>query len=152
MGFLGLDPSGTSRSYVLDLPAGAPRPVSPAGGTRALISPDGATMAVVDSLGRLTLFPVGPGAPRGVAGLLPGEIPVGWEASSRALFVYDQTVPVRVFRLELDTGQRRQVLDLEPPDPAGVLYATVVLTPDARHYVVRYRRVRNDLHLVTGLR
>ncbi len=38
------------------------------------------------------------------------------------------------------------------PDPVGVLYGNLVLTPDGKHYVYRIRRVLSELNLAEGLK
>ena len=136
---------------LLDLAgAGPPRAATSEGCGFAVLSPDGASVAAVDSQGNLLVCSVG-GAPTEVRGALPGEIPLEWEVSGEALFVWDRTWPARVVRLELENGSRSVWKELTP-DPTGLLYGNVILTRDGRHYVYRLRRELSELNVAEGLR
>ena len=104
----------------------------------------------MDPEGKLLLCSVG-GAPKEVRGALPGEIPLEWEVSGKALFLWDRTWPARVVRLELESG-RRSVWKELAPDPTGLLYGNVILTRDGQHYVYRFRRVLSELNVAEGLK
>lgn len=50
------------------------------------------------------------------------DIAIRWTADGRALFVQRRaTLPARVERVDVVTGERMPWLELVPPDPAGVL-------------------------------
>ncbi len=149
LAFIGSDDGRTSRTWVLELAGGAPRAVSPAGITWAGLSPDGRSVAEVDSAGRVLIQPVDGGEARPVAGALPGEVPLEWDAAGRGLYMWDQTIPARIWRLDLTTGARALALSPQPVDAAGILYGRPVITQDAQHYLVRYRRVRSYLVVVS---
>ena len=106
-------------------------------------------MATVDPEGKLLHCSVG-GEPKEVRGALPGEIPLEWEDSGKALFLWDRTWPARVVRLELDSG-RRSVWKELTPDPTGLLYGNLILTRDGQHYVYRVRRELSELNVAEGL-
>ncbi len=62
-------------------------------------------------------------------------------------------MPARVEICDVVTGVRRLWKEIVPPDPAGVLQvAPILITPDGSSYVYSYRRVLDDLFLVTGLK
>jgi hypothetical protein len=62
-------------------------------------------------------------------------------------------MPARVDICDVATGARTLWKEITPPDPAGVLaIGPVLITPDGGSYVYSYRRVLDDLFLVTGLR
>jgi len=98
----------------------------------------------------LLLGPVG-GALKEVPGALPGEIPLEWELSGKALLLWDRTWPARVVRLDLASGLRSVWRELAPPDPTGLLYGNVILTRDGKHYVYRIRRELSELNVAEGL-
>jgi len=152
LAFLGSDDARTSRAWVVDLAGGPPRAVSPGGIEWAGLSPDGQSVAEVDSAGRVLIQPVDGGEARPVAGTLPGEIPLEWDTAGRGLYVWDLTIPARIYRVDLTTGGRALTLSPQPADPAGILYARGVVTHDAQHYLMRYRRVRSYLLVVTDHR
>jgi hypothetical protein len=54
--------------------------------------------------------------------------------------------------VDLKTGARQPWTTLVPPDSAGVLYGSVVMTPDGKTCVYRYRRIMTTLFLAEGLR
>ena len=104
----------------------------------------------MDSDGKLLVGSVG-GEPKEVPAALPGEIPLEWESSGAALFLWDRTWPARVVRLELASG-RRSVWKEIAPDPTGLLYGNVILTRDGQHYVYRLRREISELTVAEGLK
>jgi hypothetical protein len=62
-------------------------------------------------------------------------------------------LPAKVYRLNVETGQRTLWKQLMPPDPAGVeLVGPILPTPDGKAYVYGYRRMLSDLYLVDGLK
>jgi eukaryotic-like serine/threonine-protein kinase len=146
---------GTLRSYVKALPVGPPEPVTPEGvGAWAnSISPDGAHF--VAACGKETcLYPLGGGEPRPIPTLRLARQVVGWGPDGRSLYVVDTPrVPVRIERLDLATGERSLVRELQPLDRAGVQHVSgVTLTPDGRSYAYSCPRTLSDLYVVTGLR
>jgi dipeptidyl aminopeptidase/acylaminoacyl peptidase len=150
--FPGAEPGRPARAWLLDLSgAGPPRPVTPEGCSLAVLAPDAASVAGVNADGKLLVWPVAGGAPAEVPGALPGEIPVEWEASGKALFVWDRTWPARILRLELGTGRRTHLRELEV-DPLGLLYGNVLVTPDGQHYIYRIRRILSELNVAEGLK
>ena len=150
--FPGSEPGRPARTWIVDLAGtGSPRPATPEGFTLAALSPDGGSVAAIDPTGKLLIFRVSGEAPSEIPGVLPGEIPVGWETSGKALFVWDRTWPARVFRLEIETGRRTLWKELAA-DPLGLLYGNLLLTRDGRHYVYRLRRVLSELNVAEDLR
>jgi len=154
-------PGETFRAYVMDLPDGTPRPVTPPGITAPLftgashgLSPDGRLVAATGGETGLTLYPVDGGEPIPAAGALPAEVPVAWTDDGRSLLVRTPgETPARVYRLDLATGQRDLWKELIPSDPSGVLHILgVVATPDGRFYAYSYLRLLTELYLVEGLR
>jgi len=149
--FTGSEKDRLARAWLIDLTGtGPPRAATPEGCSLSVLSPDGGSVATVDADGRLLLCSVG-GAPKEILGALPGEIPLEWEDSGKALFLWDRTWPARIFRLELATGRRSFWKELAP-DPTGLLYGNVILTRDGQHYVYRVRRVLSELNVGEGLK
>jgi hypothetical protein len=62
-------------------------------------------------------------------------------------------VPLKLYRYDTMTGERRPWRDLVPADRAGVFIVHLFdVTPDARRYAYAYVRDLSDLYLVEGLR
>jgi hypothetical protein len=153
----GHSPDKGGRLYVYDLPTGGLTPISPEGVTsyfNALASPDGSQAFAVGTDGRLTLYPVAGGEGRVVPGTSVDDIPIRWTADGRAIFVLRRaSLPGRVERVDVASGERKPWLELSPPDPAGVQgIGPVHLSADGRAYVYSYRRKLDQLYLVDGLR
>jgi Tol biopolymer transport system component len=147
------------RLYMQDAAGnGTPRPVSPEGYQVPLfakpLSPDGRTLAAVDTSGRVMLQPVDGGPAREAPGHQPGDVPIRWTRDARALYVFRfGEMPARLQRLDLATGARELVTDLVPADPAGVgQIISAQVTSDGRSCAYSYKQNLADLFLVGGLR
>ena len=82
------------------------------------------------------------------------DVPIQWTADGRRLFVFDPgELPARVFSIDVERGERRLVLEVEPRDPVGVSGVDhVVITRDGQSYAYSYQQFFSDLFLVEGLR
>jgi hypothetical protein len=150
----GNEPGRRVRLYVRDLPDGKPRAITPEGVASIArgVSPQGDRVVALGPDGRVTVYPVGPGQPLAVPGLAPGDQVCGWTADGLGLYVLPAAVPpFRIDTVEVATGKRALWRELRPQDPAGVLnvFPTVV-APDGSAYVYSYRRILDELFLVTG--
>ena len=153
LAFTGSTAGSDLRGFVFDWKTGgAARAVTPEGVDEVLLSPDGTSVAGVVRGKGVWLFPIAPADGAPVAGTTKSDLPVAWESSSRALFVWDRGIPLRVFRVDLVTGQRTLAMEVSPLDPNGVLYGHVRFTPDLAHFLFRFRRHTSYLAVVTGVR
>jgi Tol biopolymer transport system component len=150
----GNEPGRASRCYVEDLSDGQPRPVTPEGMSRGLISPDGKQILVLRGSGDFALSPAEGGEPRPLPFLGARDEIVRWSGDSRSLFVFSSsTLPALVERVDLATGRRTLVKRLVPQDLTGVPGLNrVVMTDDASAYVYAYQQQRSSLFLVNGAR
>ncbi|MGA9989399.1 MAG: protein kinase [Terriglobales bacterium] len=149
--FTGAEEGKPPRAYVVDLASGKARPVTPEGTSDSLITPDGHFVLARNARG-FALYPVDGGSPQLVQGISAHEYPVQWDASGTKLYVWNRSFPAHVSLLDIRSGQRKQWLETVPPDPAGLLYATLYITPDGKSYAYRYRRVLSTLYVSNGLR
>ena len=152
----GREPGRGTRLYVQAID-GEPRAVSPEGIHPAQlahdVSPDGRFAYARDPAGRPTLYPVAGGEARIVQGIEPAEDPVGWSSDGRAIYVMESfSVPLLVYRIELDSGKRTLWKDLTPTDPAGINYPSAILARDGDAYVFNFSRILSDLYVVDGLK
>lgn len=136
-------PGETFRGYVLDLPEGTSRAVTPPGITMPLftsasqgLSPDGTLIAATGGDIGLALYPVDGSEPRPVPGALETDRPIAWTDGGRSLLVRAEgELPAQVYRLDLTTGQREFWKELMPLDPSGALEILgITCTPDLRFY------------------
>ena len=119
-----------------------------------LISPDGRQVAAIGPDRTISLFPLRGGEPRRIPGLAPGEVPSGWDAGGKALFVYQPgELPARIALLDIESGDRKPVTELMPGDPTGITYIRPPhFTPDGSGYAYSYSRTLSKLYLIKGLR
>jgi Tol biopolymer transport system component len=154
--FSGDEPGHAVRLYVQDFSGGKPLAITPEGvnGTTFAISPDGQQVAAIGPDDKGYLYPVADGAPRPIAGLQPGERPIGWAQEADTLYVYQPgEMPARAFRLNVATGKRTLWKQFLPADPAGVAtIGPILITPDGKSYVYGFHRHLADLYLVEGLK
>ena len=149
------EPGRGGRLYLQSIDGGEPRAITPEGwglsfGGRP-ISPDGRWVAAVSPDRRITLVPLGGGEPRPVPGAQPDESGWGWTADSRSLYVGKVAMPARIDICDVATGARKPWKEITPPDPAGVLaVGPILIAPDGKSYVYSYRRILDDLYIVSG--
>jgi eukaryotic-like serine/threonine-protein kinase len=152
--FTGFEEGKASRMYMQDGDAGAPRALTPEGvHVRSnTLSPDGKwVVAPVKDV--LTAFPTGAGDPQPVKGAAPEDIPIRWRGDGRVLFVAQGRLPVRIFALDVTTGQRTLVHEISPRDTVGVdAIGDIRLTPDGNSYAYVYIQNLYSLYQVTGLK
>ncbi len=142
------------RCYVQDIDGGKPRAVTPEGTSDGFVSPDGRQILVSDHAGNLQLYSVEGGPARPVPGSKPDDAVIGWSPDGRSLLLGSYfSVPARVERLDLQTGQREPFKTLGPPDLAGaVQIAPITFSEDGKSYAYTCRRTLSHLFLVTGAR
>ena len=153
--FSGNEPGHGFRFYVESPDEGKPRPISPEGvSPLVVISPKDDFVASVGPDGKVYLYPIAGGEPQLVRGTLTDEIPTGWTADGRSLYVYRfGEIPARVFQLDLATGQRKLWKELVPSDSAGIdTIRGVEIATDANAYLYGYIRTLSDLYLVEGVK
>ncbi len=146
-----------ARLYLLDTETGQVRPFSPEGVGlfgRGGPSPDGKLVSALGPDRRVTLYSPDGGEPRTPPGIEPEEVIVRWTEDGRGLYLmHPSAMPVVLYRLDLATGRREKVQSFAPADPAGVFnVAPVLLSADGKSYVYSYRRILDDLYVVTGIR
>jgi serine/threonine protein kinase/sugar lactone lactonase YvrE len=154
--FSGNEPEKGEKLYIYDMPSGKSQPFTVEGvnGNSFAISPDSQSVAVIGPDQNGYLYPVAGGEPRTITGLEPGELPITFSADGRFLYIYQPgELPARVYKLDLQNGQRTLWKQLMPSDPAGVEnIGPILMTPDAKTCVFGYHRMLADLYLVEGLK
>jgi dipeptidyl aminopeptidase/acylaminoacyl peptidase len=148
-------PGHAVQCFAQDVDGGKPRPVTPEGVIFCEVSPDGRWIAG-NALtgGGGWLYPVEGGQPRPIPGLQAGETFV-WTSDPHLLYVHQwkQQPPVKVYRLNIQTGQRQFFREMIPPDVAGLHdISRIYFSSDGRAYVYNYTRLLSELYLVNGLK
>jgi serine/threonine protein kinase/Tol biopolymer transport system component len=144
-----------SRLYLLDILTGEHQPLSPEGIDHfdAHLLPRGNFVAAHHAELGYQLFPIHGGEPQPLPYLTDRDRPIRWAPDGNALYVHRTgDFPARIYRLDLDTGERKVWRELVPPDPIGIYrISRVLLSEDAQSYVYTYYMLLLDLHVIGGL-
>lgn len=153
--FNGKEPGRLLRTYLQGVDGGPPRPVTPEGFTGTLVSPDGQFLLArdLDEKEAIAIYPLKGGEPRPIPGLKEEDRVIRWGLDGRSLYVYrPRERPLKLFKLNLATGQKEPGKEIVPADLAGIRGPiNVLITPDGRGYIYAFTRSLSDLYLVTGL-
>jgi eukaryotic-like serine/threonine-protein kinase len=143
-----------ARLYLVDTDTGERRVFAPEGASHfgGGVSPDGKLVAAIAPDRSVMLYPPDGGEPKPAPGVAAEETVIRWTADGRGLYVASfKSTPVTVFRVDLATGRREPVRSFTPADGAGVLnIGPALLSADSKSYVYSYRRILDDLYVVTG--
>jgi Tol biopolymer transport system component len=159
--FVGSAPGRPTQLYVQDIGEGGPRAISTENvegdsTNRIAPSPDGQVVAAVGPDHKCRLYPIAGGAARSIPGIAEGEFPQVWSADGRWLYFRGPQVsepPVRLFRVEPETGRREVRNELIPSDPAGlVVIGQVAVAPDGESYAYSYGTSFSRLVVAEGIK
>jgi Tol biopolymer transport system component len=159
--FSALEQGHQPQLYIQDIQGDEPRAISGGEhlnfmrGARAL-SPDQKYVAAIGTDDqKIRIAPVEGGSPRLAPGTEPDELPAGWTADGRSLYIYrpNSGAPTKVYLVDVASGQRKLWKEIIPADPAGT-YGIDGLTvnPNGKSYVYNLGRLLSDLYLVEGLK
>lgn len=146
-------PGHSVQCFAQDVDGGQPRPVTPEGVMFCAVSPDGKLVANGFTGAGGWLYPLEGGQPHPIPGLQPDENFV-WSSDPHFIYVYQwKQSPLKVYRLNILTGQRQLFREMTPPDVAGLQNISHVhFGADGRAYVYSYSRLLSELYLVKGLK
>jgi Tol biopolymer transport system component len=155
--FAGVEKGHGPRLYLLNLSSGKARPISEEGiqpVTYMPRSPDGQLILGLDRDRRPVLYSVDGSTPKPIPGVQTGDFPAGWSADGKTLYFYRRgEMPVRVFRVEMGSGNRTLWKQITAPDPAGITgIAPVIVSTKGDSYVYGATRILSTLYLVDGLK
>ena len=157
--FNGIDQRREERLYVQDIQGGEPRAISREGldlRYGRLLSPDEKYVAAIDIHDRkIWIVPVEGGPSRLAPGAEPDEMPAGWAADGRSLYIYrtGTVAPTKVYLVDVASGQRKLWKEIMPAEPAGTYGINgLAVNPDGKSYAYNLGRKLSDLYLVEGLK
>jgi len=141
------------RCYLLDLNGGKPIPITPEGVTGALVSPDLKYVIRADAVGVLAVYPVAGGPARVVPNLEAGFTPLQWSDDGSTIYGYRPgPIPTEVYKVNLSTGKKTLIQELQPETPTGVVaIRPVVMTRDGSRFAYGCYQVLSVLYLISGL-
>jgi eukaryotic-like serine/threonine-protein kinase len=148
-------PGRPVRTFLLDFSGGKPQPITPEGVLASIPSPDGKYVVGTEN-GRLALFPVNGGQAIPIPRQKPGAVldVANWSGDGKALYVYGcSQVPLKIYRLDIASGNLSLVRELTPTDRAGVIRISPVVTDTkASQFAYSYFQTLSVLYVVSGLR
>lgn len=159
--FAGLEQGRRLRLYIQDIQGGEPHAISGSEDLNLMrgahrLSPDQRYVAAIDTNDRkIRIMPVEGGSSKPVPGTGSDELPAGWSADGRSLYIYRPSSgsPTKVYLVDVASGQRKLWKEITPADPAGTYGIDgLVVNPDGKSYAYDLGRILSDLYLVDGLR
>lgn len=150
----GNEPGHGVRCYIVDLNGRKPVPITPEGIANGLVSADGKYVLHADQTGLPAVYPLAGGEARHIPDLEPGFVPLQWSEDGASTYGYHPgEVPTRVYNVQLATGKKTPLQELEPETATGVVtIAPVVMTRDASRFAYSYSQVYSVLCIISGLR
>ena len=146
---------GDIRGYIQSVEGGPPKELGE-GFRPVIVSPDGTRFVGWSDDGLFLVRTDGGAPPRPVPGD-PRGFPSVWSADGRAIYTYEETDKLTLYRLDLATGRGERLKELSPPDKTGfVRYGSrpvgmgFAVTPDGRYYAYSYFTDQNHLTLTEG--
>jgi hypothetical protein len=93
------------------------------------------------------------GESRTLTGLQVQDSILNWSADGNALFVGQGTNPVKIYRLDYQTGKRQLIHEINYPITAGIFSINAILIPpDGKSYSYTYTNIVSELFLADGLK
>ncbi len=149
-----MSPGRPQRVFVAGSEGTNRHPVTPEGvvGRVPWISWDGRAVVGLSG-GVFRLYPVAGGEAVPLEGVKNGEALAGWADGGRSVFAYDPALlPATIARVEWTSGARTEVGSIAPPDLAGALGISILVTPDGRQAAYMVSEDLRVLYVVAGLR
>lgn len=148
--FTGTEPGKPPRVFLLDPTSGATRAITDEQTSDPLLTPDGQMVLVKDPTG-YSIHSMQGGQTKPTKGISSTDLPLQWNTMGRAIYVWDRTLPARIFRLDPTTGKRELWTEITPADPSGLLYGHIYITPDGQSYAYHFRRILTNLYVARNL-
>jgi hypothetical protein len=105
--------------------------------------------------GQYTRYPLDGGEPRTIRGLQAAEYPIAWSRDGRSILISSPSseLPVRIHKLDPESGQRQLLHSFTPPDAAGYIGTSDVRArSDGSAFAFTYNRRLSELYLIEGLK
>lgn len=156
--FVGNEPGHRIRYYVQSVESGPPRAITPENVTYTTldpvaISPDGKSVAVSGLDGKIVLYPLDDGAPRAVPKLANGFTPLRWCADNSLLVYHAGDVPVKITRVDIETGEQALWEELAPTYRTGLIGIPFIrVRRDCQSAAYSAQYVSSELWIASGLR
>jgi eukaryotic-like serine/threonine-protein kinase len=143
--------------FVWDRKHGAVTPVCPEGTpdrNDIAVSPDGTKVTNAGPTGGWFAYPVDGSAALEIKGIGPNEVPIGWRADSRSLYVQPRLagqMSTPIWIVDIATGKRTLWKELRPSQPIDMPTSlNLHITPDGSAYAYNFSLQLSDLYLAQG--
>jgi eukaryotic-like serine/threonine-protein kinase len=156
--FVGNEPGHRIRYYVQRVDGGPPRAVTPESVSFSsldpvAISPDGKAVAVAGLDGKIGLFPLDNGGPSIVLKLADQSVPLRWCPDNSLMVYHGGDVPVKILRMDVQTGEQTLWKELAPPYRTGLVgIVNVRVGADCRSSGYSAIYFPSELWIAEGLR
>jgi dipeptidyl aminopeptidase/acylaminoacyl peptidase len=150
---VGRETGKPTRSYITTMDGGILTPVTPEGELGVPTEEGNELLTRKGDL--LTYYPIHGGQPRTVQAKVPtlATMPFSRRAGRIVIGAEQSGVPLKLFRYDAETGEKKPWRDLVPADRSGVFITNLFdVTPDGRYYAYSYVRDLSDVYLVEGLK
>jgi serine/threonine protein kinase/Tol biopolymer transport system component len=116
--------------------------------------PDGRTVAAINSDQEHRTYAIDGSDSQPIPHLSRNDRIVRWLPDVNAVLAYrTNELPARIYRVNLETGERTAWRDLTPPDPTGIYrVGRLRMSADLSAYAYTYYMQLVDLHVVEGLK
>jgi hypothetical protein len=118
------------------------------------VRPGGRSVAAINSDQEHRTYALDGADSQAIPHLARNDRIVRWLPDANAVLVYrTNELPARLYRVDLDSGERSVWRDLTPPDPTGIYrVGRMRMSADLAAYAYTYYMQLVDLHVVEGLR
>jgi eukaryotic-like serine/threonine-protein kinase len=146
-----VEPGHAVRCYLVDIDGGKPVPVTPEGVTGGLVSPDG--KYIIASNGVAAIYRIADGTSRKIPGSEQGFFPLQWAEDNSSIYGYSSAeFPTKLYKVNLNTGEKTLIKELHPEASTGVVtIAPVVVNHGASQFAYSYYQVFSVLYVISGL-
>jgi Tol biopolymer transport system component len=150
--FTGNEPGHPVRTWTYDLDSDKATPLTAEGTRGSQVSPDGQWYVIADPH-KLSLAPIGGGAPKTISPLQNGEAVVRWSADGRQLFMQQpEGETIKISRLDVTTGHKELWQTLKVPEPGAEFIGSLALSADGKACAFSFQHDLANLYLVKGLK
>ncbi len=148
------EPGHGARTYLVDFEGGKPVPITPEGITTGLVSPDGQYIVRANDAKGIAVYPTAGGAPHLIPDLDPSFVPSRWSDDNSSVYGYlPGYIPTRVYKVNLVTGDKTLIQELQPESTVGVVsISPVVMSRDGSRFAYSYQQVFSVLYMISDLR
>lgn len=152
---LGIEPGHGGRTYQIDLANGNSKPITPEGVSGTLLSPDGQSVIVQNTDGKLAVWPLDGSGIRPIPGLDSTYYARRWTPDGKSIYVSSSKLAekiAKVYLVNVSTG-KMEFWKSFGENVAGMESAGAPLfSKDGSAYAYVYSSVLSEAYVVTGLK